>query len=228
MFERFRRNVLAGILAVIPIFLTIWIAIFVFDILVAMGTPLVGTLANWVRAFSPDLAELILNPTFQAILAVLIVVFLLYWLGALTKAVIGRRLLAAVDYVMAQIPLVQAIYGAARRLIESFQQAPREQQRVVLIEFPSAEMKTVGLVTSLFRASDTGQELAAVYVPTTPNPTSGYLEVVPVEKLVWLDWTTNEAMQFIMSGGTVAPPSMRYAASGELPPGRGTAKPAAD
>jgi uncharacterized membrane protein len=209
--ERFRRNLLAGVLAVIPVFITVWIAIFVFDLLVQLGTPFVHTLANWVRAFSPDLAELILNSWFQAILAVLIVLLLLAWLGALTKAVIGRRVFELFDAVMARIPLVQSIYGAARKLIESFQQAPKEQNRVVLIEFPSPEMKTVGLVTSTFKAADTGQELATVYVPTTPNPTSGYLEIVPVEKLVWLDWTTNEAMQFIMSGGTVAPASISYA-----------------
>jgi uncharacterized membrane protein len=71
-------------------------------------------------------------------------------------------------------------------------------------------MKALGLVTRTFRAADTGQELAAVYVPTTPNPTSGYMEIVPVERLVWLDWSINEAMQFIISGGSVAPDHITY------------------
>jgi uncharacterized membrane protein len=102
------------------------------------------------------------------------------------------------------------VYGAARKLIATFQNAPAGEQRVVLIEFPSAEMKALGLVTRTFRAADTGQELAAVYVPTTPNPTSGYMEIVPVERLVWLDWSSNDAMQFIISGGTVAPEAMNY------------------
>jgi uncharacterized membrane protein len=211
MFDSLRRNFLAGILAVVPIFITAWIGVLVFQLFSAMGTPIVNAIATWIDGYSPEAAELILNSWFQAILAVVIVVILLCWLGALTKAVIGRRILRAFDQMMGRIPLVQSIYGSARKLIESFQQAPKEQQRVVLIEFPSAEMKTIGLVTSTFRASDTGQELAAVYVPIVPTPVQGYLEIVPVEKLVWLDWSTNDAMQFIMSGGTVAPSNLRYA-----------------
>jgi uncharacterized membrane protein len=81
---------------------------------------------------------------------------------------------------------------------------------VVLIEFPTETMRTVGLVTRTFRAEDTGQELAAVYVPTTPNPTSGYVEIVPVDRLVWLDWTPSDAIQFIVSAGVVGPDRIRY------------------
>jgi uncharacterized membrane protein len=71
-------------------------------------------------------------------------------------------------------------------------------------------MKTIGLVTRQFKASDTGEDLAAVYVPTTPNPTSGYVEIVPTRRLVWLDWTTSVAIQFIVSAGVVAPQELRY------------------
>ena len=64
-------------------------------------------------------------------------------------------------------------------------------------------------MTRTFRAADTGEELAAVYVPTTPNPTSGYVEIVPTARLVWLDWTANDAMSFIISGGALAPRDIR-------------------
>jgi uncharacterized membrane protein len=83
-------------------------------------------------------------------------------------------------------------------------------QRVVLINFPSSEMKTVGLVTRTMRDKTTGRELAAVYVPTTPNPTSGYLEIVPIENVVSTDWTMDEAMAFIVSGGAIAPETVTY------------------
>lgn len=211
MVERFRRNVLTGFLTIIPILVTIWIVGIVLDFLIRTGRPVVATTARSLRPESPLLADLLLADWFQSLLAALVTLIMLALLGALTKAVLGRRLLGAVDALMARIPFVQTIYGAARQLIESFQRAPTDrQQRVVLIEFPSPDMKAVGLVTRTFCAADTGQELAAVYVPTTPNPTSGYLEVVPVERLVWLDWSTNEAMQFIISGGTVAPATIRY------------------
>jgi uncharacterized membrane protein len=66
-------------------------------------------------------------------------------------------------------------------------------------------MKTVGLLTRTMKEAESGRELAIVYVPTTPNPTSGYLEIVPMEQVVWTDWTLDEAMNFIITGGTVAP-----------------------
>jgi uncharacterized membrane protein len=71
-------------------------------------------------------------------------------------------------------------------------------------------MKAVGLVTRLFIDQDTGEELASVYVPTAPNPTGGYLEIVPVIELVPLDWTVDQAMGFILSGGTTAPDQIRF------------------
>lgn len=90
------------------------------------------------------------------------------------------------------------------------QQKPEQLQRVVLIEFPSSQMKTVGFVTRVMQDEVTGQSLAAVYVPTTPNPTSGYLEIVPVERLVSTDWSVGEAMTFIISGGAIAPDSIHF------------------
>ena len=122
---------------------------------------------------------------------------------------VGRRLLRRVDRLMNTVPLARTIYGASRTFIDSFNtESPQGGQRVVLLEFPTPEMRAVGFVTATFHASDTGEELAAVYVPTTPNPTSGYVEIVPTARLVWLDWTTNDAMSFIVSGGAVTPKSL--------------------
>jgi uncharacterized membrane protein len=90
------------------------------------------------------------------------------------------------------------------------QQEPEGLRRVVLIPYPTPEMKTVGFVTRTLKDVTTGEELAAVYVPTTPNPTSGYLEIVPVSKLVATDWSAETAMNFIISGGAVAPPYINY------------------
>ena len=78
-------------------------------------------------------------------------------------------------------------------------------ERVVLIEFPNQSMKTIGFVTKIMQDKTSGKELAAVYVPTTPNPTSGYLEIVPTDRLVNTDLTVEQAMTFVISGGTVGP-----------------------
>ena len=71
-------------------------------------------------------------------------------------------------------------------------------------------MKSVGFVTRILQDEHTGEELAAVYVPTTPNPTSGYLEIVPVSQLTPTDWTADQAMSFIISGGAVAPDKIPF------------------
>lgn len=82
---------------------------------------------------------------------------------------------------------------------------------MVLISFPTPGMRAVGFVTKVMRDTDTGRELAAVYVPTSPNPTSGYIEIVPLDEVVQTDWSVEEAMSFVMTGGTTAPENIRFA-----------------
>jgi len=224
MLAKLRRNIVAGILTFIPIWITFWVISFLVGILIALGSPIVGAVVSRLRLQSPAL-EQFFPPLFQATISIAIVLAFLYVLGEVATAVAGRRLLAAFDYLMARIPIVQSIYGAARQLVASFQNKPGSSQRVVLIEFPSPDMKTVGLVTRIFTDADTGDEIAAVYVPTTPNPTSGYMELVPTSRLTMLDWTINEAMTFVMSGGAAAPPKLNYSRSARVPASAGGAMP---
>jgi uncharacterized membrane protein len=209
-FRRAQRNILAGIIAIIPI----WITYLVFDFFVRqlsrIGRPWAEVLSGIVQTRAPELAEWMLAPWFQNTLAVVLTISVLYFLGWLTTRVLGKRLLGVFDLVMHRIPLVERVYGLIKKLLSALQKKPEDVQRVVLIEFPSEFMKTVGFVTRVFRDHYTGQQLAAVYVPTTPNPTSGYLEIVPLERLVSLEWTMDEAMTFIISGGAVAPDNIHY------------------
>ena len=214
MLAKLQRNILAGIFIVIPIWLTIWVITFLIELLIRFGRPIALALASWMAPGSPALAALFRADWFIDLMAVLIVLVGLLLIGIVGRAVIGRRLLAAFDGLMARIPLVQSIYGAARKLIQTVQSTPEGHQRVVLIEFPSPGMKAVGLVTRTFFDPATGTEIAAVYVPTTPNPSSGYVELVPAASLVALDWTVNEALTFIISGGAVAPESFRFFVAG--------------
>jgi uncharacterized membrane protein len=210
MLARLQRNILAGIFIVIPVWLTVWVITFLIGLLIQFGHPAVSQLAHWIAPSSPRLAALFQAGWFQDFVAVVIVLFGLFLLGVVGRQVIGARLLETFDRVMARIPLVQSIYGSARKLIQTVQAKPEGHQRVVLIEFPTPGMKAVGLVTRTFTDPGTGTEIAAVYVPTTPNPSSGYVELVPASSLVPLDWTVNEALTFIISGGAVAPESFRF------------------
>lgn len=207
---RTQRYLLAGILTLIPIWITWAIFTFIFTELSQFGLPWVRAIAGASGDHLPALAQTLLNPWFQSAVAVLLTLAGLYLLGFAASRVIGRRLIGLFDNMMHRIPLVQSIYGGTKKLLAALQQKPDDVQRVVLIEFPCPGMKTVGLVTRILTDETSGRHLAAVYVPTTPNPTSGYLEIVPVEQLVSTDWTMDQAMTFIISGGTVAPESIHY------------------
>ncbi len=141
--------------------------------------------------------------------------FVILAVGALTRRVVGQRLLRWFEALIARVPLANVIYTSARKLLDMLETKPGSTQRVVLIDFPHRDMKSVGLVTRVIREEGSGRELAAVYVPTTPNPTSGYLEIVPVELLTPTDWTVDQAMSFIISGGAVAPDAMPFTRAGE-------------
>lgn len=203
-----RRYILAGLLTIIPLWITWLVLRFLFNLLTKAGAPAIG----WVAAKCPEpLGAVLESPVFTSLLAILLVVAVLYGIGRLTTVVVGRRILGFFEAVLSRIPIVNVIYGAVKKLVTVLQEKPGGGlQRVVLIDFPSPEMKTVGLVTRVLTDTNTGRELAAVYVPTTPNPTSGYLEIVPLERVTSTDWTLDEAMAFIMSGGAVAPDTMNY------------------
>ncbi len=205
-----RRYLITGILTVIPIWITWWVFNFFFTQLSQLGAPAVRGVSRLLRPHAPGVADFLIQPAFQTALAVVITLVALYGLGWLTSKVLGRKLLELFDSVMDRIPLVERIYGSTRKLLSALQKKPESVERVVLINFPSPEMKAVGFVTRTFEDADTGQRLAAVYVPTTPNPTSGYMEIVPLDQVTSTDWTMDEAFSFIISGGTIAPPNLHY------------------
>ena len=205
---KLRRYILAGLLTIIPLWITWLVLRFLFQLLAQAGEPSI----RWIAAKLPDsLQALIESPLFTNLFSILLVVLALYGIGRLTTVVVGRRVLGFLEAVLAKIPLVNVIYGAVKKLVTVLQEKPGGGlQRVVLIDFPSPEIKTVGFVTRVLKDTNTGRDLAAVYVPTTPNPTSGYLEIVPLERVTSTEWTLDEAMAFIMSGGAVAPDTMNY------------------
>jgi len=208
--SRFQRYVITGIFTAIPLWVTWLIFRFSIDQLSRVGRPWVNAMVNQFEEQWPNLTHWVQAPWFQSALAILLTLLAFYLLGWAVTRVVGRRALALFDSLIERIPLVQKVYSATKQLISAIQQKPEGAQRVVLIEFPSAEMKAVGFVMRVLVDDNTGEELAAVYVPTTPNPTSGYLEIVPVKSLVQTDWTMDEAMTFIISGGAVAPDHFRY------------------
>ncbi len=213
-----RNYIITGIMTAIPLWVTWLIIKFLFGILSEIGGPAIQGIARGLHPHWPQGADILLTPIVQGLLAIIVIVAFLYFLGWMTTRVLGKKLIEWFDAIMERIPMIKTIYGSVKKLITTFQQEPDKTQRVVLINYPSSDMKTIGLVTREMVDSDTGRHLAAVYVPTTPNPTSGYLEIVPIENITATQMTVDEAMSFIVSGGTVGPDKINYFKSSVVPP----------
>ncbi|MCW4453724.1 DUF502 domain-containing protein [Flavobacterium sp. MXW15] len=210
-----QRLFLTGLLTLLPIWLT-WVVVkFVFVLLAGISSPLVVPLSQQMAASFPHYLGWIKAEWVQAVIGLLATLLVILAVGVLSRRVIGQQLLRWFGAVIRRIPLASIIYDSARKLLDILQTKPGSTQRVVLIDFPHRDMKSVGLVTRVIREHGSDRELAAVYVPTTPNPTSGYLEIVPVELLTPTDWTVDQAMSFIISGGAVAPDSVPFTRAGE-------------
>jgi len=206
-----QRLFLTGVLTLLPIWLT-WVVVkFVFVLLSDISRPLIGPALESVATSNPQALGWLGEPWVQTAFALLATLAVILLSGVMARVVVGQTLLRWFEGLVKRIPLASTIYGSARQLLDILQTKPDGTQRVVLIDFPHPEMKTLGFVTKVMREHGTGRELAAVYVPTTPNPTSGYLEIVPVEKMTPTDWTVDQAMSFIISGGAVSPESIPFA-----------------
>lgn len=212
-FKSIGRHIVIGLLTAAPLAITWWILAFLYHQLSRVGTPWVVGASIGLRPKYPNLANLLLDDTVQSVMAVVVVLIFLYLLGWATGKVFGQRLIRGFEKAIATIPFVDSIYRATKRFFAVAHATEPSERRVVLIDFPSPEMRAVGLLTHRMRDKTTGAELASVYVPTAPNPTSGYIEIVPVDRIIFTDWTFDQAMSFIITGGSNAPDTIHFTKS---------------
>ena len=206
---------LTGLLTLLPLWL-VWIVFkFIFSLLSELSQPWVAPSLNRFSQIYPELLSWLNLPWMLDLVALINTVLVVIIVGALATRVIGQQLLDWAESLIGRVPLVGTIYRSTRQLLDMLKTKPGSTQRVVLVDFPHKDMKAIGFVTRTLFEEGAGRELAAVYVPTTPNPTSGYLEIVPVELLTPTDWTVDEAMAFIISGGAVSPKQIPFSRPGK-------------
>jgi uncharacterized membrane protein len=200
-----RSSFLTGLLTLLPIWL-VWVVFkFVFGMLSDVSRPLVGPLMAHLAASDPEMLGWLAATWVQTAIALSATVVFVIGVGLMTRRVAGLQFIRWFEALIGRIPLAKSVYGSARQLLDMLQTKPDGAQRVVLIDFPHPGIKSVGFVTRTFNDATSGREIAAVYVPTTPNPTGGYLELVPLDELTPTDWSVDQAMTFILSGGAVSP-----------------------
>lgn len=197
-----RRNFLTGIVALAPIGITVWVLYKFFTAVDTKVTPLV---AKWIGFEIPGLG-----------FAATILFVLLS--GVFASNIFGRTVIGRFENLFARVPLFSRIYLAVKQIGEAILTSQRNVfERVVLFEYPRKGMWAVGFVTSEHRGvlrRKTGKEHVHVFVPTTPNPTSGFLLFVPAEDLVELDMTVEDGLKLVVSGGAVTPPGYGRALPG--------------
>jgi uncharacterized membrane protein len=136
---------------------------------------------------------------------IIISIILITIVGGLSLSFIGKRVLKLIDDLFKRIPFLRTIYSAILQMTESFSNKDNDKKSVVLIEYPRKGVWAVGFATKENKgvmAKKTNQKLINVFVPTTPNPTSGFLLMLPIEDVIYLDMTFEEASKFIVSAGT--------------------------
>jgi uncharacterized membrane protein len=201
-----QRNILAGIITIGPLFATFLIFSFLLGALAKAGMPVVQLLAT---IFPRDWLS---QPWLQSILAIVFTLVVLYMVGRVTSLVVGRQAFSLFEAVLERLPFVAKVYTSVRQLLDSMMSKKESSQRVVLVDFPIAGQKSIGFLTRTLTDSTSGELLAAVLVPCAINPTSAYLQILPIQRVTETDLNMEQAMSMLMTGGAVGPETIRYTA----------------
>ena len=199
-----QRNILAGIITIGPLFVTYLIFSFLLGSLAKAGLPV-------VQIFVANFPEAWLNhPWMQSVMAVVLTLVVLYVVGRVTSLVIGRQAFELFEAVLERLPFVAKVYTSVRQLLDTMMAKKETSQRVVLIDFPIVGQKSIGFLTRTMNDATTGEALGAVLVPNAINPTSAFLQVLPLDRVTDADLTMEQAMSMLLTGGAVGPDTIRY------------------
>jgi len=209
LFARWQANFWAGLAIVLPAVISLAVLQWLF-----------GTVANITDTL------LIFLPTklthhdggngpmywYWSLVALVLAIFLIGTVGLLARNYFGRKMIEWVDSALLRIPLLNKIYGATKQVNDAFSSSNKTAFRtVVLVEFPHPGVRSIGFITSdqLEEVeAKTGQKMVCVFVPATPNPTSGFLLMVPEEKAIKLEMSVPDAIKYIISLGAILPASL--------------------
>ena len=190
-FSKLRNYFITGVVVLIPIGITLYLTLFI----IKVSSKLIPQEINPNNYIPFDIPGL----------EILISILLITLIGSLSLSFLGKKLLTLVNTVLTKIPILRTIYSAVGQMTSTFTQSRSDKKNVVLVEYPKKGCWAVGFATK----DNTGEitkklkrDLVNVFVPTTPNPTSGFLLMFPKEEIIYLDMSFEEASKFIVSAGT--------------------------
>tara|TARA_B100001123_G_scaffold264546_1_gene294637 strand:- start:1715 stop:2329 length:615 start_codon:yes stop_codon:yes gene_type:complete len=194
IFANFRNYFIAGIVVLIPIGITVYLTLF----FIKISSKILPNEINPNHYLPYNIPGL----------EILISLVLITLIGWISLSFLGKKLLNIFNNILKKIPILRTIYSAILQMTETFTKSDNNKKNVVLIEYPRKGMWAVGFATkenSTEMTTKTKKNLINVFVPTTPNPTSGFLLMVPKDEIIYLDLSFEEASKFIVSAGTSNP-----------------------
>ena len=194
IFVRIRNNFIAGIVVLIPIGITLYLTLAI----VKVSSKILPKEINPNNYLPYNI------PGIEIIIALILITLI----GWLSLSFIGKKLLNIFDNILNKIPILRTIYSAFSQMLDTFTKSKTNKQNVVLVEYPRKGTWAVGFATNKNTGeikNKIGQEVVNVFVPTTPNPTSGFLLMFPKEDVIYLDITFEQASKFIVSAGSTNP-----------------------
>ena len=186
-----RNYFITGVVVLIPIGFTLYLS----KILIGLSSKIIPQNIN------PNSYLPFAIPGIEILISIIVITIV----GGLSLSFLGKRILKLIDNLFKRIPLLRTIYSAILQMTESFSNKDNDKKSVVLIEYPRKGVWAVGFATKENTgemALKTNKRLINIFVPTTPNPTSGFLLMFPVEDVIYLNMTFEEASKFIVSAGT--------------------------
>ena len=191
IFAKIRNNFIAGIVVLIPIGITLYLTLF----LVRISGKVIP------KEINPNNYLPFNIPGVEILIALIIITFI----GWLSLSFLGKKFFELFNNILKKIPILRTIYSAIGQMTESFTKSDNKQKSVVLLEYPRKGVWAVGFATKENEGiikNNIKEEIINVFVPTTPNPTSGFLLMVPKKDLIYLDVSFEQASKFIVSAGT--------------------------
>ena len=191
IFSKLRNNFIAGVVVLIPIGITLYLTLFI----IKFSSKIIPKEINPNNYLPFDI------PGLEILIAVIIITLI----GWLSLSFLGKKFFELFNNVLRKIPILRTIYSAIGQMTESFTKSDNKQKSVVLLEYPRKGVWAVGFATKENKGlikKKVNEDLINVFVPTTPNPTSGFLLMVPKNDLIYLDISFEQASKFIVSAGT--------------------------
>jgi uncharacterized membrane protein len=190
MWTHFKRTILAGIFTIVPLALTGYILVFMFRFLDSVSAPILNIIGFHIPG-----------------LGILLTILSVYFLGVIIRNVLGRRLFSWGEKIVLAIPLVSTIYKTIKQFINAFSGTAdgKSFQKVIFLQYPRVGVWTLAFVTG--ESVDANSvEYYHIFVPTTPNPTSGFFIIIPKRETMLTEMTVEEGIKMVISGGLIAPP----------------------